>query len=56
MLESVPTKVIAPAAIGALRAIVAAKSRTHSAAAVICSEERNDRIADIVIEPLELRV
>src|SRR6266851_5434336 len=56
MFESVPTKVIAPAGVVAPRAIVAAKNRTDAVAAEIRSHTHTVRIADVVIEPLELRV
>ena len=56
MFESVPTKVIAPTGVAAARAIVAAKNRTDAAAAEIRSHAHTVRIADVVIEPLQLRV
>ena len=56
MFESVPTKAIEPAGVGAERAIVTAKNRTQRAVAEISSPPRTDRIANVVIEPLELRV
>jgi len=56
MFESVPTNVIAPGGVEAPRAIVADNNRARNVAAGICNQERTDRIADIVIEPLELRV
>jgi hypothetical protein len=52
----VPTKVIAPGGVEAPRTIVAVKNRARTVAAGICNQARADRIADIVIEPLELRV
>lgn len=56
MFESVPTKAIAPAGIGSPCAIIAAKNRTHAVAAEIRSHAHTVRIADVVIEPLQLRV
>ena len=56
MFESVPTKAIAPAGVVAAQASVAAKNRTDAVAAEIRSHAHTVRIADVVIEPLQLRV
>jgi len=56
MFESVPTKVIAPTGVVAAPAIVAAKKRAHALAARTRSHAHTIRIADVVIEPLQLRV